>query len=364
MKTTSWAPGRVEVLGNHTDYNGGEVLSAALDLGITAEGEILPDGAVQLSSEGLEGSLTLGPGEEWLPTATWADYPLGVAKILRDAGWPIGGFAAHFRSTLPLGAGLSSSAALEVCTATLLSKLFHFSLAPLELAKLCRQAENEFVGVNCGLLDQVSSVFGRAHHLIHLDCRHETIRREPITPGWKFLIVNSGVKHALTGGEYNERRAQCFAAAEALGVSQLRETTSAELAAADLPEIVRRRALHITGENERVRTGCAALARGDLHTFGQLMFASHESSRKNFENSTPELDLLVELAGSTPGIVGARLTGGGFGGAIVALVPEESAAAAAQSLLQRYHHYSGHTGAAYLCSPADGAMAEETRHLP
>jgi galactokinase len=364
MKTTSWAPGRVEVLGNHTDYNGGEVLSAALDLGISAEGEPLPDGSIQLSSEGLEGILRLDPGEEWLPTATWADYPLGVAKILRDAGHPIGGFSAHFHSTLPLGAGLSSSAALEVCTATLLTKLFHFSLAPLELAKLCRRAENEFVGVNCGLLDQASSVFGRADHLIHLDCRAESICREPITPGWKLLIVNSGVKHALTGGEYNERREQCFAAAEGVGVPQLRDTTSAELASADLPDLVKRRGLHITGENERVRTGCAALAKGDLVTFGQLMTASHESSRHNFENSTPELDLLVELANACPGITGARLSGGGFGGAIVALVEESAAPAAAEAILAGYTQRSGHTGAAYICAPADGAMIDQTRSLP
>ncbi len=364
MKATSWAPGRVEILGNHTDYNSGEVLAAALDLGIGAEGETRPDGSVELQSDGIEGIVRLDPDEEWLPTATWADYALGVAKVLRAEGLPVGGFSARFHSTLPTGAGLSSSAALEVCTATLLARLFDFSLPPLTVAKLCRRAENEFVGVNCGLLDQASSVFGRADHLIHLDCRDESIRREPILPGWKFLIVNSGVRHALTGGEYNERREQCFAAAEGVGVPTLRDTTSAELAAAPLPDLIKRRGLHITGENERVRAGCEALARHDLPTFGRLMSASHDSSRRLFENSTPELDLLVEIALTVPGIKGARLTGGGFGGAIVALVREEAGPAAAKEILDRYAASSGHTGAACLCSPADGAMIEQTRDLP
>lgn len=364
MKHFAWAPGRVEILGNHTDYNGGEVLSAALDLGIRAEGESTPDGSVLLESEGVAGRLELPPGEDWQPTATWADYVLGVARVLRDAGHNIGGFSARFSSTLPTGAGLSSSAAIEVCTAVLLTRLFDFSLEPLALAKLCRRAENEFVGVNCGLLDQASSVFGRADHLIHLDCRSESICREPIVPGWKFLIVNSGVRHALTGGEYNERREQCFAAAEGVGVSQLRDTTSAELAASDLPDVILRRGLHITGENERVRAGCEALARHEMEIFGQLMSASHESSRRNFENSTAELDLLVEIALQQPGVAGARLSGGGFGGAIVALVREEAGSSAAADILARYSEISGHHGEAFLISPGDGAMIEQTRLLP
>ena len=210
---SSFAPGRVELLGNHTDYNQGVVLSAAIDLGITAAGKRREDGRIILSSEGITGFVEAG--EEILAAQdSWADYPLGVAKVLKDAGYPVRGFEAEFSSTLPLGAGLSSSAAIEVSTAVLLTRLFDFAIGPLDMAKLCRKAENEFVGVSCGLLDQVSSIFGKKDHAIYLDCRAETVATIPFPHDVGLLIVHSGVKHALTGGEYNERRDQCFEAAK------------------------------------------------------------------------------------------------------------------------------------------------------
>jgi galactokinase len=300
---SSFAPGRVELLGNHTDYNGGVVLSAALDLGISAVGRRRDDGKIVLSSKGIDGTVTADP-KALAPHQTWADYPLGVAKMLREAGYPVGGFEAEFSSTLPLGAGLSSSAALEVCTAVLIMRLFGFSVDRLPLAKLCRKAENEYVGVSCGLLDQVSSIFGRKDHAIFLDCRAETVENVPFPRGVALLVVNSGVKHALTGGEYNERRDQCFEAARLLGVPALRDTTSARLAAADMPELVKRRAAHIVGENERVFEALTHLREGNAAAFGRLMTASHRSSMTNFENSTPELDTLVDIALAQDGVPG------------------------------------------------------------
>jgi galactokinase len=352
----AFAPGRVEILGNHTDYNEGLVLSAALEMGVTCRGRPRQDGMIRLRSEGHGEDFLLEAGAELLPNATWVDYPLGVLAMLRREGLPVTAFECEFSSTLPSGAGLSSSAALEVATAVFLCHLHDFTLSPLELAKLCQRAENQFVGVNCGLLDQVSSVFGLRGHLVHLDCRTEKVERIAMPEGVELLIINSGVKHALTGGEYNERREQCFAAAAAAGVPFLRDTDSETLLRTEMPDLVRQRALHITGENERVRSGLAALAAGDLPAFGRLLFASHESSRQNFANSTPELDLLVELATRTPGVYGSRLTGGGFGGATVSLVEEKSAAAAAATITAEYEKQTGVVATAYLCPIGDGAV--------
>ncbi len=355
QSASSFAPGRVELLGNHTDYNGGVVLSAAIDLGISARGRRRDGGKIVLTSDGISGVAEAGV-DGLAAGGLWSDYPLGVAKMLIEAGYPVGGFEAEFSSTLPLGAGLSSSAAIEVCTAVLLMKLFGFDMARLDLAKLCRKAENEFVGVSCGLLDQVSSIFGKKDHVIFLDCRAETVENVALPEGVALLVVNSGVKHALTGGEYNERRGQCFEAAKILGVPALRDATSAQLAAAAMPALVKRRAAHITGENERVFEALEDLRRGSATVFGRNMTASHRSSMENFENSTPELDALVEIACAQEGVLGARLTGGGFGGAIVALVEKSRGGAIAAEVEKEYARRTGHHGAACQCQIGDGAL--------
>jgi len=353
---TAFAPGRIELLGNHTDYNDGFVLSAAIDRGVTISGAATDDGVVTLRSllfdEEVRGPLgNIAP----LTDQPWANYPLGVVWCLSEKGCALRGFRAEFSSTLPTGAGLSSSAAMEVATAIFLTKLFGTNVAPMELAKLCRRAENEFVGVNCGLLDQVSSVFGRAHHAVFLDCRAETVELVPFPENVELLVAHSGVRHALTGGEYNERRAQCFAAAKALGVSALRDASSDQLAAAPLDPVVRRRATHIVGENERVLAGIDCLRRGDVADFGRLMFESHESSRVNFENSTPELDALVEITRGEPGVFGARLTGGGFGGATVSLVEKARAQSIAESVAKKYRDRTGNVSDTWVCDISDGA---------
>jgi galactokinase len=353
---TSFAPGRVELLGNHTDYNGGVVLSAAINLGISARGRQRRDTKIVLTSEGIPGVVTADM-DKLRANDSWGDYPLGVAKIIKDAGHPAAGFEADFSSNLPLGAGLSSSAAIEVCMAVLLMRLFDFQVPPLDLARLCRKAENEFVGVSCGMLDQVSSIFGRKEHAIFLDCRAETVENVPFPPDVGLLIVHSGVKHALSGGEYNERRAQCFEAARILGVPALRDATSEQLATTNMPAIVKRRAAHIIGENERVFQALEHLKRCDTAAFGKLMCASHDSSIENFENSTPELDALVDITSGQDGVYGARLTGGGFGGAIVALVATSSIEKIAEAVEANYHEKTGHNGKAYRCLIGDGALA-------
>lgn len=355
-ETKSFAPGRVEILGNHTDYNGGVVLSAALEIGVTASARCLPDGDIQLSSDGIDGVETLNRKNGLTRSGKWIDYPLGVAEMLARSGAEPGGFSMHFSSTLPHGAGLSSSAALEVATAVALMRLYPFSLSPMDVARLCRRAENEFVGVNCGLLDQASSVFGKKDHLVFLDCRSEVVDSIPLPSHLGLLIINSGVKHALTGGEYNERREQCFEAARLMGVDALRDASSEQLEATSMPDLVKRRARHVVGENERVFTAIDALRKGTPETLGSLMTASHRSSIENFENSTKELDLLVSLATKEPGCHGARLSGGGFGGAIVALVDRSNAESIRENVVKEYNARSGATATALLCEASDGAI--------
>jgi galactokinase len=348
----------VELLGNHTDYNEGVVLSAAIDRGVTVHGGARTDGRVVLTSLALDKRVDV-PVEGFAKqeAESWANYALGVVHVFRDRGYQMGGFSMEIVSDLPIGAGLSSSAAFEVATATFLKKVFRWQIEPLQLARLCRQVENEFVGVNCGLLDQVSSVFGKKNCAIFLDCRDETVETVKFPDNLAVLIAHSGVKHALVGGEYNERRERCFAAAKKLGVRALRDVTSGDLEdrRGDLLEIEYRRAAHVVGEIERVNQGIEFLRTANARGFGELMFASHESSRTNFENSTPELDALVRIAREEEGVYGARLTGGGFGGATVSLVAASEARRIAGSIERRYLEETGIESRTYFCEIDDGA---------
>jgi galactokinase len=353
----SFAPGRVELLGNHTDYNQGLVLSAAIHLGVTVRARKDSSNLITVSSatNGRRAEIDI-PSIARLHTESWANYPLGVIETLRQTGFPLGGTTIDIDSNLPLGAGLSSSAALEVATAFALRELYRLPLDPMQIAKLCQRAENEFVGVQCGLLDQASSVFGQAGKAILLDFRSVTAEPVGLPSEVAILLLASGIPHALTGGEYNERREQCARAAALLGVTALRETTTAAVQAAKMDPVVQRRALHITGENERVSRGIKALRRDDPETFGQLMFESHRSSRDNFENSTPALDCLVEIAEQTSGVYGSRLTGGGFGGSTVSLVSRAQADQIKESMVEQYFERMGIRSSSILTLPSQGAV--------
>lgn len=355
MTVSAYAPGRVELLGNHTDYNQGVVLAAAIDRGLTVTGRARDDDLVIFNSEtrvevALSDLRPQGAGH-------WANYPLGVVQELRSAGYAIGGFEAAVSGDLPAGAGLSSSAALEVATAGFLMKLNNLQIAPLEIARLCQRAENEFVEVNSGLLDQVTSVFGRADQLVYLDCQTDEVRTIPFPAGFALVIADSGVKHSLLQGQYNARREECAAAAQALGVESLREITPQKLASArgSLDPLLYRRAAHIVGENDRVWRAVEALRTGAAVAIGELMNASHESSRVNFENSTTELDLLTSMARSLPGVLGSRLTGGGFGGSTVSLVEVEKSEEVVAALRDSLARQTRDTPAVFVCRIADGA---------
>jgi galactokinase len=355
---SGYAPGRVELLGNHTDYNQGVVLAAAIDRGLTVAGIRRDDDMIQLSSKLIGAEITTSLADLCARADhRWANYALGVVAQFRAAGHTIGGFAAEVSGDVPAGAGLSSSAAFEVATAGFLMALHDLRIDPLAVARLCRRAENEFVGVQSGLLDQATSVFGRANHVVFLDCRSEDIRTIPFPTGFALVIAQSRSKHDLLQSLYNQRRDECAAAARELGVASLRDVTLVQLeaAASMLDPLLHRRAAHIVGENDRVLRAVEILKSGDNPgRFGDLMNASHESSRTNFENSTADLDRLVEIARSLPGVFGSRLTGGGFGGATVTLVET----ARADDVVD---HLRPHAAAVFVCQASDGAAVGWSR---
>lgn len=348
------APGRVELLGNHTDYNEGIVLGAAVNRVICVSGNS-NDQAIRLVSPGF-GNVEI-PAAEFRPIQEnrWANYILGVATELRQLGVPIRGFNAEVHGDLPIGSGLSSSAALEVSTALFLLKLFRLELPRLEIAKACQRAEQRYIGVQSGLLDQVISLFGRAQHAVFFDCRTEEIRPVPFPSSLALIIADSGRQRKLASGEYNLRRSETQNAAAAFGVSALRDLKSTQLDQANVPDLLRRRARHVVEENDRVRCALELLEAGDGCGFGQLMNESHESSRRNFENSTPELDLLVSIAQRLSGVLGARLTGAGFGGATVTLCERNAARAVAKQLAQSYAAQTATEPQVFVCKIADGA---------
>ena len=350
------APGRVELLGNHTDYNEGVVLGAAINRAICVSGTRL-DGSIRITSDAF-GEVKADAAELRPQQANrWANYILGVTSEMRQLGVPILGFNGEVYSDLPIGSGLSSSAALEVATALFLLKLFPFELPRLEIAKACQRAENRYVGVQSGLLDQVISLFGRSEHAVFFDCRTEEIRTVPFPSSLALIIADSGKPRELASGEYNVRRIETQDAARAFDVRVLRDLESAELDEhEEIPELLRRRARHVVEENERVWRAVELLEAGDGCGFGELMNASHESSRRNFENSAPELDLLVSIAQRLPGVLGARLTGAGFGGATVTLCEKNVARAVAQQVATDYTIQTGSEPQVFVCEIADGAL--------
>jgi galactokinase len=352
----AFAPGRVELLGNHTDYNEGLALAAAIHLGVTVHAEKIEADVIEVSSES-NGRTASAPLKnlQRLDAEPWANYPVGVVRVLREAGFGIGGLRLRASSNLPPGSGLSSSAAFEVATAVAALELFDLKIEPMTLAQLCQRAENDFVGVRCGLLDQASSIFGKEDEVILLDFRATTARTVPLAYDVALLLVDSGAPHQLTGGEYNERRSQCQAAASALGVKSLRDVSSQAVLDASLDFLIRDRALHITGENERVFAGVRALESGQMQEFGELMFQSHQSSRYNFANSTKFLDALVEIARVTQGVLGARLTGGGFGGATIWLVQKDKVEQILNTVSEAYRQITGATCRTLLTKASLGA---------
>ncbi|MFC8492842.1 galactokinase [Streptomyces sp. NPDC057235] len=326
------APGRVNLIGEYTDFNDGFVLPLALPHTAVAAVSRRDDGVLRLHSADVDGGVVRLAVDSLEPLSGggWAAYPAGVAWALREAGHPVTGFDLHLSSTVPTGAGLSSSAALEVVTALALNDLFGLGLSRPELARLAQRAENAFVGVPCGVMDQMASACAVEGHALHLDTRDLSYRLVPFdlaAEGLTLLVVDTRVKHALGDGAYAERRAGCEAGARALGVRALREVDAARLpeALARLEdETVRRYVRHVVSDNARVERTIALLDAGDPRAVGPVLTEGHASLRDDLRVSCPELDLVVESANAA-GALGARMTGGGFGGSAVVLVETDRA---------------------------------------
>jgi galactokinase len=356
------APGRVNLIGEHTDYNLGFVLPVALQLATYIAAAPSADGKLRIYSEDRKEEREFDPAS--LGTigraGQWTDYPVGVAQELVRAGIEIPGVNLLIRSTVPEGSGLSSSAALEVASA--LAYLGGRPIEKLELAKLCQRAERNFVGMPCGIMDQYISVFGRAGSAVEIDCRSLGNRLVTLPVGVTFIAVNSMVKHEHSGSAYRDRVRECAEAVAALkaeypAVESLRDASLAQLRAVsgNLDEVVARRARHIITENDRVNAFVAASAAGDIAALGRLMVESHRSMQYDYQISCQELDFLVDAALGIEGVHGSRMTGGGFGGCTVTMVARDAAAGFRAAISREYVRKFGITPKIYACDPADGA---------
>ena len=349
------APGRANLIGEYTDVNEGWVLPVALELATVlagrAGGDVLRLRSLDLPDEGtVEVDLTTGEG----PSSGWGRYATAVVQVLREQGRAVRGFDGVLASDVPIGAGLSSSAALEVAVAL---AVLDEPVDPLALAQLCQRAENVGVGVQSGLMDQLASTGSKAGTALLLDTRALTSEHVPLPAGLGVLVVDSAVSRDLSSSAYNERRAQCEQAATDLGVGSLRDATLEALEErwSSMDDVVRRRARHVVTENARVQALADALRSGDRGPLGRLLAGSHDSLRADFEVSTPELDQLVACALATPGVVASRMTGAGFGGCTVSLVEVEGAEQVRDEVCRRYADASGRQPRAWVSTAADGA---------
>ncbi len=357
------APGRVNLIGEHTDYNDGFVLPCALELSLLALIAPRDDGRVRLASA------DCSPDDEFaidapdrLPDGHWANYIRGVVAELLGRGARLGGFDLALASDVPVGSGLSSSAAIEVCAAYALNELFGLGIDRPELARMCQRVENRFVGVNCGIMDQFVIANAEADHALFLDTRSfetQSVRLEASEAA--VVVCDTHRARTLAGSAYNQRRAECEAAVAALqddlpGIVALRDVTPEQLPLLEgkVPEHVYRRARHVVTENARVLQSVECLRSGDVRRFGALMDASHESLRLDYEVSCDELDAMVEIARSVDGVLGARMTGAGFGGCAVALVEPDRAEALEQTILAEYPKRANLTASVYRSTAAGG----------
>ena len=363
----AYAPGRIEILGNHTDYNEGYVLSAAINFGTyfavsardDSEGHLW---AADIMEEAVFDAANPKPSKDKM----WSNYVKGVLAGVNAVKNTGRGFNAMFLGNIPLGSGLSSSAALEVCSGLAFSKLYGAEISNLELAKIGQKAEHEFAGVKCGLLDQFSSINGRKDSLVWSDFRSFVVKPVPISPSACFLLCNTNVRHALVDGAYNERRLRCeqaaahFAAVLDHPVAALRDVSWEEWLRhrAELDPVTAMRCAHPIGENERVLSGIEMLRADNVSGFGKLMFESHSSSRNYFENSCPELDTIVDAAQAIPGVYGARLSGGGFGGSAVVMVAKDSVEDVSASLRDVFAMKHGDRCDTRVITCSEGAHVE------
>jgi galactokinase len=362
VPTVSRAPGRVNLIGEHTDYNEGFVMPAALEFATLTASSPRPDRRLRVYSmtmdETREFDLDAPPAAA---AGDWSDYILGVALMLERSGRRLTGADLVVWTDVPIGAGLSSSAALEVSCAHALLTAAGLPFEPIETAKICQRAENDFVGMRCGVMDQYISCCGVAGHALLIDCRSLASRNVTIAPNLRILIADSAVRHRHAGGEYNARREACEEGVRLLSrtlgpIKALRDVTPAHLEASrrKLPDLIYRRCRHIVTENARVLEAERTLKAGDFAACGRAMNASHVSMRDDFEITCPEIDTLVGLAQTVEGVYGSRMTGGGFGGCTVSLVEASAVDRATRIMIDGYRVATGLEAEIYACAPSDG----------
>jgi galactokinase len=359
----SRAPGRVNLIGEHTDYNDGFVMPAAIDFHTWVAASRRNDRRLQVHSDQFSETIELSlDGLAGPPRKHWSDFIRGVAATLESSGHRLKGANLIINGDVPIGAGLSSSASLEISTAFALLSASSLELPPLEVVNICQRAEHEYAGTRCGVMDQFVAMFGRSGQALLLDCRSLKHRLLPIPTDLRLAICNTMVKHDLAAGEYNRRRADCESGMRILRLHlphllALRDVTLADLERYrnELPELVYRRCRHVIRENRRVVDASDALQAGDLDRFGQFMYESHNSLRHDYEVSCGELDLLVELASACEGVYGARMTGGGFGGCTVNLVRSDAVDRFRNQIKEEYLKATGKAPDLYVCSAAEGA---------
>jgi galactokinase len=365
------APGRVNLIGEHTDYAEGFVMPAAIDFATLAGISPRADGKVAIYSENY-GKERIFEAEALpgAPSHHWTDYPLGVLSVLARQGHKIPGFSLSLWGDVPLGSGLSSSAAIEVATALAVTSLLGVELSGPELARLCQRCENEFVGANSGIMDQFISANGAEDHALLLDCRDLSYKLVPIPADVALVIANTMVKHAHSGGEYGTRRAEVEEACAVIArhrpeVRFLRDATVADLErwGSEMAPNALKRARHVITENLRTVACADALLSGGLKEVGRLMAEAHWSYSRDFEASCPEADAMVELAQDLPGLLGARLTGGGFGGCTINLVERDAAGDFARALAARYLEQIGIQPQIHICRASGGAHRLESGAL-
>ena len=352
------APGRVNLIGEHTDYNDGFVLPMAIDRAIWIALRPRDDRRVLLHSLELDPTADFALDDFHHTDGGWTEYVKGVAWALQEAGLPLQGWEGVSTGDVPVGAGLSSSAALELAVARAFAAVSGFPWEPAQMARLAQKAENQWVGVNCGIMDQMISAAGKAGHALLIDCRSLETQLAPLPPETAVVILDTATRRGLVDSAYNERRAQCEAAAHFFGVPALRDVDLATFnARADqLDPLTRQRARHVIGENQRTLDAMVAMLQEDAIALGRLFNASHASLRDDFAVSSAELDQIVECAQRRDtACLGARMTGAGFGGCAVALVWAESATAFSQAIAACYQAATGLTPNIYICQPADGA---------
>lgn len=362
MPTVSRAPGRVNLIGEHTDYNDGFVMPAALEFATLTAAARRSDRRLRVYSMTMDETREFDLDAPPAASGDWSDYVLGVALMLESEGFSLSGADLIVFSDVPIGAGLSSSAALEVSSAHALLTESDLAFDPVRIAMVCQRAENDFVGMRCGIMDQYISCCGVAGHALLIDCRSLAARHVPIAPNLRLLIANSRVRHQHTGGEYNLRREACEEGVRLLSralkpIKALRDVTPDELEAKrrKLPDLIYRRCRHIVTENARVLDAERALVSGDFAACGRAMNASHVSMRDDFEITCPEIDILVGLAQTVEGVYGSRMTGGGFGGCTVSLVEASAVDRASQILTDGYRVATGLDAEIFVCAPSDGA---------